>query len=164
MAQVSSAAPKPTRRRPDPMSTMPPAPAEETSLAGDIAKRLEEEILRGRVRPGHRLDERDLSERYGVSRTPVREALQRLSASGLAVARGRQGLQVAQLSVADLIDALSVVAQLEALAASQAARRILPEQRVLLAEAHEACERAVGQGDPDGFYDANIAFHEAIVA
>jgi DNA-binding GntR family transcriptional regulator len=164
MAQVSSAAPKATRRRPDATSSTPPAPAEETSLAGDIANRLEEEILRGRTRPGHRLDERELSERYGVSRTPVREALQRLSASGLAVARGRQGLQVAQLSVADLIDALSVVAQLEALAASQAARRILPEQRVLLAEAHEACERAVRDGNPDGFYDANIAFHQAIVA
>src|SRR3954464_7197285 len=71
-------------------STVPARPAE--SLAGDIAARLEEDILRGGLRPGHRLDERELSARYGVSRTPVREALQRLSASGLAVARGRQGL------------------------------------------------------------------------
>jgi DNA-binding GntR family transcriptional regulator len=141
-----------------------PAPAEETSLSGAIANKLEEEILRGRIRPGHRLDERELSQRYGVSRTPVREALQRLAASGLADARGRQGLQVAQLSVADLLDALSVVAQLEALAASQAARRILPEQRNLLAAAHEACEAAVVRGDADGFYDANLAFHDAIVA
>ncbi|MDB5510685.1 MAG: gntR [Enterovirga sp.] len=161
MAQVTSAAPKVARRRPDSTS---PAAAEEMSLSGDIAKRLEEEILRGRVRPGHRLDERELSERYGVSRTPVREALQRLSASGLAVARGRQGLQVAQLSVADLIDALSVVAQLEALAASQAARRILPEQRSLLREAHEACELALEKGDADAFYDANLAFHDVVVA
>jgi DNA-binding GntR family transcriptional regulator len=163
MAQVASGAPKTTRRRTEPAPSTP-APAEEISLSGDIAKQLEEEILRGRVRPGHRLDERELSERYGVSRTPVREALQRLSASGLAVARGRQGLQVAQLSVADLLDALSVVAQLEALAASQAARRILPEQRRLLAEAHEACERAVEDGDPDTFYDANLSFHDVVVA
>jgi DNA-binding GntR family transcriptional regulator len=111
MARVASATAKPMRRRPD-AAAGAPAPAEEMSLSGDITKKLEEEILRGRVRPGHRLDERELSERYGVSRTPVREALQRLSASGLAVARGRQGLQVAHLSVADLIDALSVVAQL----------------------------------------------------
>jgi DNA-binding GntR family transcriptional regulator len=163
MAQVTSAAPRTTRRRTEPAPSTP-APTEEISLSGDIAKQLEEEILRGRVRPGHRLDERELSERYGVSRTPVREALQRLSASGLAVARGRQGLQVAQLSVADLLDALSVVAQLEALAASQAARRILPEQRKLLAEAHEACERAVDAGDPDTFYDANLSFHDVVVA
>lgn len=161
MAPAAQAAPRAERRRAEPPVA---APAEETSLSGEIAKKLEEEILRGRVRPGHRLDERELSERYGVSRTPVREALQRLSSSGLAVARGRQGLQVAQLSVADLIDALSVVAQLEALAASQAARRILPAERKLLAGAHEACERAMADGDPDTFYDANLAFHDAIVA
>ena len=165
MAQTVPASRKADRRSAasTPVASVP-AVAEETSLSGEIAKKLEEEILRGRIRPGHRLDERELSERYGVSRTPVREALQRLSASGLADARGRQGLQVAQLSVADLIDALSVVAQLEALAAAQAARRILPEQRTLLQTAHEACEAALEQGDPDPFYDANISFHDVIVA
>ena len=163
MAQAMSASLKLPRRRAEPV-TSTALPAEETSLSGDIARKLEEDILRGRLRPGHRLDERELSERYAVSRTPVREALQRLSAGGLAAARGRQGLQVSQLSVADLLDALSVVAQLEALAASQAARRILPEQRDILQKAHEACERALDNGDPDRFYDANLLFHDAIVA
>jgi len=139
-------------------------PMADSSLASDIARRLEEEILRGRVRPGARLDERELSERYNVSRTPVREALQRLSASGLAVARGRQGLQVAQMSVADLLDALSVVAELEALASVQAARRITPAQRAILLQAHEACGRAAESGNADVFYDANIEFHDAIAA
>jgi len=134
------------------------------SLAGDIAGRLEEDILRGGLRPGHRLDERELSARYGVSRTPVREALQRLSASGLAVARGRQGLQVAQLSVADLLDALSVVAELESLAAAQAARRITPAQRIHLTTAHAACAAAIDSADPDAFYDANIVFHDAVAS
>lgn len=135
---------------------------DEVPLSSDIAHRLEEDLLRGRVRPGQRLDERELSERYGVSRTPVREALQRLSANGLAVARGRQGLQLTQLSVADLLDALSVVAELEALASAQAARRITPGQRTALQTAHGACNRAVEVGDPDAFYDANIDFHHAI--
>jgi len=139
-----------------------PEPVGDSSLASDIARRLEEEILRGRARPGARLDERELSERYKVSRTPVREALQRLSASGLAVARGRQGLQVARMSVADLLDALSVVSELEALACVQAARRITPAQRTILLEAHEACGRAAERGDADAFYDANIEFHDAI--
>lgn len=138
--------------------------AEDSSLSGDIARRLEEDILRGRVRPGHRLDERELSLRYGVSRTPVREALQRLAASGLAAARGRQGLQVAQFSVADLLDALSVVAELEALAASQAARRITPDGRAALEAAHAACESAIAAGAFDAFYDSNIDFHDAIAA
>jgi DNA-binding GntR family transcriptional regulator len=134
----------------------------EASLAGDIAKRMEEEILRGRALPGARLDERELSERFQVSRTPVREALQRLSASGLAVARGRQGLQVAKMSIADLLDALTVVAELEALACVQASRRISPEQRAVLQNAHEACGKAAARRDVDAFYDANIDFHDAI--
>lgn len=137
---------------------------DDPSLSGDIARRLEEDILRGRVQPGHRLDERELSARYGVSRTPIREALQRLAAGGLAAARGRQGLQVAQFSVADLLDALSVVAELEALAAAQAARRITPDGRAALEDAHAACGRAVEAGAFDAFYDANIDFHDAIAA
>ena len=135
---------------------------DDSKLASDIAQRMEEDVLRGRVRPGQRLDERELSERFGVSRTPVREALQRLSASGLAVARGRQGLQVTQFSIADLLDALSVVAELEALASAQAARRIRPAQRSALHSAFQACAVAIDADNHDGFYDANIDFHRAI--
>ena len=131
-------------------------------LASDIALRLEEDLLRGRVCPGQHLDERELSQRYGVSRTPVREALQRLSASGLAVARGRQGLQVTRFSIVDLLDALGVVAELEALAAAQAARRIRPAQQAALDAAHDACAEAIRAADPNAFYDANIDFHHAI--
>jgi DNA-binding GntR family transcriptional regulator len=155
--------PSPSRPNPARAAAVAESPRDEdSSLASDIAKRMEEEILRGRSRPGTRLDERELSERYKVSRTPVREALQRLSASGLAVARGLKGLQVAQMSVADLLDALSVVAELEALACVQAARRITPQQRELLQKAHEACGRAASRNEVDAFYDANIDFHDAI--
>jgi DNA-binding GntR family transcriptional regulator len=155
--------PNPSRPKPARAAAVAEPPRDEdSSLASDIAKRMEEEILRGRSRPGARLDERELSERYKVSRTPVREALQRLSASGLAVARGLKGLQVAQMSVADLLDALSVVAELEALACVQAARRITPHQRELLQKAHEACGRAASRNEADAFYDANIDFHDAI--
>ena len=167
-ARTTAQSSRPRRARPVPETNPPakqspkPSRGEDSSLASDIAERMEEEILRGRVRPGSRLDERVLSDRYQVSRTPVREALQRLSASGLAVARGRQGLQVAQMSVADLLDALSVVAELEALACVQAARRITHEQRDVLRKAHEACGKAAISGDADAFYDANIDFHNAI--
>jgi DNA-binding GntR family transcriptional regulator len=137
---------------------------EPTSLSAEVVTRLEGEILQGLRKPGDRLDERQLAEQYGVSRTPVREALQRLAASGLVVSRGRQGLQVARLSVADLLDAFSVVSELEALAAAQAARRIAPEQRMLLKETHTACEQAAQAGDAGRFYAANLAFHDAVAA
>ncbi len=138
--------------------------SEATSLTAEVATRLEQEILQGIRKPGDRLDERQLAESFGVSRTPIREALQRLSASGLVVSRGRQGLQVAKLAVADLLDAFSVVAEMEALAAAQAARRIQAEQKETLKTTQEACTVAAQAGDADAFYLANLDFHEAISA
>jgi DNA-binding GntR family transcriptional regulator len=137
---------------------------EPESLSASVVHRLELEILKGRRKPGDRLDERQLADYFGVSRTPVREALQRLAASGLVVSRGRQGLQVAQLSIADLLDAFSVAAEMEALASAQAARRIRPEQRSRLEAAHQACSAAMYARDADGFYEANLEFHETIAA
>ncbi len=123
------------------------------SLSANVVHRLEIEILKGQRKPGDRLDERQLADHFGVSRTPVREALQRLAASGLVVSRGRQGLQVAQLSIADLLDAFSVAAEMEALAAAQAARRIRPEQKSRLEAAHQACTAAANARD------RRLAFH-----
>jgi DNA-binding GntR family transcriptional regulator len=137
---------------------------EPESLSANVVHRLELEILKGQRKPGDRLDERQLADQFGVSRTPVREALQRLSASGLVVARGRQGLQVAQLSIADLLDAFSVAAEMEALAAAQASRRIRPDQQNRLEAAHQACSAAANARDADRFYEANLEFHEMIAA
>jgi DNA-binding GntR family transcriptional regulator len=137
---------------------------EPESLSAGVVNRLEEEILGGVRRPGDRLDERQLAEQFGMSRTPVREALQRLAASGLVVSRGRQGLQVAQMSLADLLDSFSVVAELEALASAQAARRMLPEQRARMQAAHRLCAEAAAIEDADAFYLANLDFHETIAA
>jgi DNA-binding GntR family transcriptional regulator len=137
---------------------------EPESLSASVVHRLELEILKGQRKPGDRLDERQLAEQFGMSRTPVREALQRLAASGLVVSRGRQGLQVAQLSIADLLDAFSVAAEMEALASAQAARRIRPDQQRRLEAAHQACSVAAQARDADGFYEANLEFHETISA
>jgi DNA-binding GntR family transcriptional regulator len=134
------------------------------SITDEIVSRFEEEILSGKRIPGEKLDERQLAEAYGASRTPVREALQRLAANGLVVPRGRQGVQVTQLSAVDLLDAFSVVSELEALAASQAARRIRPEQREMLIDAHLACDAARAARDVSAFYDANLIFHDIIAA
>jgi len=76
------------------------------SNSSGIAARVADDFLQNRVRPGDRLDGRELNETFGNSRTPARSASQRLSTSGLAVARGRQGLQVAQFSVADRLNGL----------------------------------------------------------
>ncbi|SME90150.1 DNA-binding transcriptional regulator, GntR family [Tistlia consotensis] len=138
-------------------------PSGEKSLSAQIAQRLEDEILSGERSLGERLDERELASHFDASRTPVREALQRLAASGLVVMNGRQGAHVARLTLIQLLDAFKVVAELEALAAEQAARRIAPAQIAEL-EAHEAaCEAACAEGDVERFYAANLRFHQGIV-
>ncbi|MCF3935382.1 GntR family transcriptional regulator [Acuticoccus sp. M5D2P5] len=134
------------------------------SRADEIVKMLEEELLAGSLAPGERLDERGLAARFGTSRTPVREALQRLSASGIVTVQSRQGASVAQLDVADLFDSFTVNAELEALAASQAARRILPDQRDTMAEMHKVCAAAARAGDHIAFNEANGRFHAVIIA
>ena len=133
------------------------------SHTDQIVRALEKDILFGRRLPGDRVNERSLAERFGVSRTPVREALQRLATSGLVVLKGRQGACVARLSVPDLLDAFYVVAELEALAARQAARRIQPEQRRKLEVSHDDCSAMAKNDNPEGFYEANLRFHDGII-
>lgn len=133
------------------------------SQASEIVRRLEDEILRGKRVPGARLDERSLAEHFGVSRTPVREALQWLAAHGLVSLRGRQGARVAQLSVPDLLDAFFVIAEMESMAARQAARRIRAEQRQELLRSHELCTACAEASDPEGFYEENLRFHAIVL-
>jgi DNA-binding GntR family transcriptional regulator len=130
----------------------------------DIVQQIEREILLGRWMPGARLDERILAERFAVSRTPVREALQRLSASGLIVLRGRQGAQIVELQMGDLLDSFFLVAELEAMAARLAARRMHPDQKIEIKASHDRCAACWEADDEEGFVRANAEFHDAILA
>ena len=67
--------------------------------SGELREALEEEIATGRLPPGTRLDEKELSDRFGVSRTPVREALMQLASVGIVEARPRRGAIIPQLSM-----------------------------------------------------------------
>ena len=84
---------------------------------------IEEEITQGVFRPGDRLDELALARRYRVSRTPVREALLQLGASGLVVSRPRRGTIVAAHSAEEVVEMFEVMAELEGMAGRLAARR-----------------------------------------
>lgn len=127
-----------------------------------LRERIEEEIATGRLPPGSALDEVALAERFGVSRTPVREALIQLTAEGLVESRPRRGAVVTSLGPARLLEMFEVMAELEALCARQAARRMTTEEQQALVAAHGACEAA--RGDPDAYFYANERFHAAIYA
>ena len=125
---------------------------------------LEEEIADGTFRPGERLDESLLAARYGVSRTPIREALMQLAAIGLVVARPRRGSVVASLTAEELVEMFEVMAELEGMAGRLAARRCADEDRARLLAAHELCRRAAETDDADAYYYENEKFHDAIYA
>jgi DNA-binding GntR family transcriptional regulator len=137
------------------------SPTPGITLANSLHRRLEAEIAEGLIEPGSRLDEQEIAQRFGVSRTPVREAFRLLAADQLVELRGRQGATVRSIGVHTLIEMFQVMGELEGLCARLAARRISPAQVARLQATHEKLRAASGDG-PDVFYDVNQEFHEAI--
>jgi DNA-binding GntR family transcriptional regulator len=133
-------------------------------LADRLRCQIEEEIATGKLAGGTRLDETGLARRFGVSRTPVREALSSLASAGLVETRPRQGAIVAGLSLSDLIQMFEVMAELEALCTRLAARRMTEAERERLEATLHACFEAADPSRPNDYYEANLAFHEAIYA
>ncbi len=132
------------------------------SRAEDIRATLEAEIEAGVLCPGAPLDERELAQRFGVSRTPVREALQQLAAHELVSIAPRQGAAVARLSVGKVRAMLEYVGELESLAARLAARRGDEALHAALDAGLSLGRRVAATPGAVGYAAANAAFHEAI--
>lgn len=154
--QAAGRAEWPERRQPSAGIEAFPA-----TLANTLHRRLETAIVAGHIAPGSRLDEQDIAERYGCSRTPVREAFRLLAADRLVELRGRQGAMVRSIGAQALIEMFQVMGELEGLCARLAARRITPPQAEGLRALHDRLVAAAGAG-VDAFYDINTEFHEAI--
>jgi DNA-binding GntR family transcriptional regulator len=136
-----------------------------TAKAADrLRDSIENAILTGEFAPGERLDEVSLAARFGVSRTPLREALGQLSAAGLVESRPHRGTFVRTLGADRLVEMFEVMGELEAACARLAARRRTPEQEAALLAAHEACRLAAARRDPDAYYYENERFHFALYA
>jgi DNA-binding GntR family transcriptional regulator len=128
--------------------------------AGGLREILEEEIATGRLPPGSRMDETELSERFKVSRTPVREALMQLASVGIVETRPRRGAIVPQLTPTRMTGMFEVMAELEALCGRLAARRMSGAEHQELLAAHRACMAV--RGNPDDYYYRNEDFHHLI--
>lgn len=127
-----------------------------------IRDTLLELIVTGQLSHGAHLNEQKLAEEFGVSRTPLREALQLLSGSGLVRLEHRRGAFVHYPSLEEVLEMFEFMADVEALCAGYAARRIAPDQLAALKSALEACEIAAKVEDLDGYYAANRNFHRLI--
>jgi DNA-binding GntR family transcriptional regulator len=133
-----------------------------TNLSDRIRESLEAEIVSGQLYAGCRIDEQELMERFEVSRTPAREAIQQLATAGLVTVVPRHGAVVATLSLTDYIAMLEILTELEGLAARLSARRMPATQRQVLKQAIQACEEAAARDDSPAYERANRWFHETI--
>ncbi|WP_295313060.1 GntR family transcriptional regulator [Roseobacter sp.] len=124
-----------------------------------IADTLEGLILDGSFEDGQRLDEVQLAERFEVSRTPLREALQRLAVSGLVEQIPRRGVFVRQPGPVELVEMFEVMAELEAVCARLAAERITDEALEEMRRANASCRKALEAQNTDGYYRENEGFH-----
>lgn len=128
----------------------------------ELKNTLEQDIVTGVLAPGTRLDETSLADRFEVSRTPVREALHQLASIGLVQIRPRRGAIVAEIGLRTLMEMFEVMAELEGLCGRLAARRMTDEERADLTRHHDATKAFVAASDSDGYYQANVQFHETI--
>ena len=138
-------------------------------IDGNIASReeqvratLEEEILTGKLTGGTSLTEQSLSKRLGVSRTPIRAALHKLSEEGLVSIVPNKGAVVVGVSRDDLIDIYNMRMRLEGLASATAASRITPEDLSALRESVELAEAYIKDNDPERLKTLDTEFHSII--
>ena len=133
-----------------------------TVTADVIYERLEEMLAAGRFADGERLDEVRLAAEFGISRTPLREALRLLASAGLAEFIPNRGTFIRQPDFIRLVEMFDVMAELEAWCARLAAQRVTTGQVLLLRQAALRCERALSAKDFRGYYDENAQFHDII--
>jgi DNA-binding GntR family transcriptional regulator len=133
-----------------------------STLPQVAAERLRALIIEGTLAPGARLNERELSEQLGVSRTPLREAFRLLAAEGLVLQLPNRGAQVVALSREDVRHAFEVMASLEGLAGELAAVRVTDADLGDLRALQGDLERAHKQRDLPGYYRVNRAIHDRL--
>ena len=142
----------------------PDAEASAPTRTESLRLQLADEIVSGLLEPGQALDEQELARRFGVSRTPVREAIRQLSASGLVQVRPHRSALVALPNLDQLHDMFEAMAELEALCAGLSARNMTAAERRALEAIHQELRGLVHQGDPLRYHERNEAFHGAIYA
>jgi len=145
------------------MSALHPERAVSAMRSDDVYERLREAIVTGRARPNERLIEAELAERLQVSRTPIRESLQRLAAEGLVVSR-RRGWVVLEHTSTEIREIYEARAALEGYCARLAAERATEAQLKEIASLHRGDPKRILKSSRQHLVEVNDRFHDAIVA
>jgi len=131
------------------------------TLSDEIFEALVKDILSGAVEPGARLDEPSICRKFGVSRTPIREALRRLSGTGLVEVAPRRGVTVTRIDVEQLNNMFEALAEFEGLCARLSAVRMTTLEKKRLEMLNAGRQKRVADGDKD-LAGLNNEFHEFI--
>jgi DNA-binding GntR family transcriptional regulator len=133
-------------------------------LHDEVADRMRELILSGGLEPKSRVNELELCERFGTSRTPLREAIKILSSEGLVELLPNRGARVASLSADEIDEMVQVVAGLEAVAAELACQRAEEDEIDAIAADTDSMLAAFRRQDETAYFTLNRAIHEGIMA
>jgi len=145
----------------DTAASTSPRPLAPRALYQEVAERLRQKIFARELEPGSWIDELKLASQFGISRTPLREALKVLAVEGLVTMKVRRGAYVSEMSRSDVEQIYHLLALLEADAAAEAAVHASDAELAALGRLHEQLERRIGQRD--AFFAANEAFHMALL-
>jgi DNA-binding GntR family transcriptional regulator len=132
-------------------------PLSPRALYQDVAERLRQQIFTRQLEPGSWIDELKLCAEFGISRTPLREALKVLAVEGLVTMKVRRGAYVTEMSPTDVAQVYHLMALLECDAVGEVARHATEAQLAELKTLHERLEKQVRQRD--AFFATNEQFH-----
>jgi DNA-binding GntR family transcriptional regulator len=131
-------------------------------LYEDVADRLREQIFSKQLASGSWLDEQSLADQFGISRTPMREAIKVLASEGLVTIKMRRGAYVTEVARADLEQIFTILSLLEGQAAKETAIKATEAELNMLDHLHHRLEKAAADRDIEQFFEINVKFHELI--
>lgn len=132
-------------------------------LYHDVAERLRAQIFAHTLAPGSWLDEQSLAVEFGISRTPMREAIKVLASEGLVTMKPRRGAYVTEVERQDIEQIFAVIAELEGFAVKEVAIKATEAQLNQLDNLHLKLEKAAADRDVERFFEINVRFHELIM-
>ena len=131
-------------------------------LYEDVAERLRAQIFSHELAPGSWLDEQSLAAAFGISRTPMREAIKVLASEGLVISKMNKGSYVTEVDRRDLEQIFTVLSLLEGQAAKETAIKATEAELTQLDDLHHRLEKAAADRDIGQFFEFNVKFHELI--
>jgi DNA-binding GntR family transcriptional regulator len=150
-------------KTPAPAGSSETAPIARRALHDEVVRRIRDLIVQGDLAPGERVPERELCERFGISRTPFREALKVLATEGLIDLQHHRGAVVSTVTAGDVDDMFQVMGVLEALAGELACRRASDAEITAIEQFHERMLERYRVHDLSSYFQFNQRIHEAIM-